>query len=244
MLSTQKLGELLEDYDERSQEIATIKANISKEKAHRIYERELKKYKQERRREKRKEKIESHSPEVHKHKRPILTRIQPYSETIAFGIEGDLVLSYVSGTQTKQEIVKGFSPDLDSDIIIDGLLYKSISHYVITLLYYKMILSIKTIDQAYAKILTPLNTFKSIQEISIDYTNDYLEDRRIYTERNCIVAMNEKFNSDKKLIKLLKSTRTAHIIYQDKQDDILGVGPTNNGLNFVGKYLEFLRQQK
>ena len=244
LLSTQKLGELLEDYDERSQEIATIKANISKEKAHRIYERELKKYKQERRREKRKEKIESQSPEVHKHKRPILTRIQPYSETIAFGIEGDLVLSYVSGTQTKQEIVKGFSPDLDSDIIIDGLLYKSISHYVITLLYYKMILSIKTIDQAYAKILTPLNTFKSIQEISIDYTNDYLEDRRIYTERNCIVAMNEKFNSDKKLIKLLKSTRTAHIIYQDKQDDILGVGPTNNGLNFVGKYLEFLRQQK
>ena len=103
---------------------------------------------------------------------------------------------------------------------------------------------IKTIDQAYAKILTPLNTFKSIQEISIDYTNDYLEDRRIYTERNCIVAMNEKFNSDKKLIKLLKSTGTAHIIYQDKQDDILGVGPTNNGLNFVGKYLEFLRQQK
>ena len=244
LLNTQKLGELLEDYDERSQEIATIKANISKEKAHRIYERELKKYKQERRREKRKEKGESQSPEVHKHKRPILTRIQTYSEPIAFGIEGDLVLSYLAGTQTKQEIVKGFSPDLDSDIIIDGLVYKSITHYVITLLYYKMVLSIRTMEDAYAKILTPLNTFKSIQEISVDYTNDYLEDRRIYTERNCIVAMNQKFNSDKKLIKLLKSTGTATIIYQDKQDEILGVGPSNNGLNFVGKYLEYLRQHK
>ena len=167
LLNTEKLAELLEDYDERSQEIATIKDNISKEKADRIYERELKKYKQERRRERRKEEKEkTHSPvEVHKHKRPILTKIQPYSEPIAFGIEGDLVLSYLSGTQTRQEIVKGFSPDLDSDIIIDRMVYKSITHYVITLLYYKMIISIRTMDQAYAKILTPLNTFKSIQEI-------------------------------------------------------------------------------
>jgi predicted NAD-dependent protein-ADP-ribosyltransferase YbiA (DUF1768 family) len=246
LLNTEKLAELLEDYDERSQEIATIKDNISKEKAHRIYERELKKYKQERRREKRKEEKEkTHSPvELHKHKRPILTKIQPYSEPIAFGIEGDLVLSYLSGTQTIQEIVKGFSPDLDSDIIIDGMVYKSITHYVITLLYYKMIISIRTMDQAYAKILTPLNTFKSIQEISVDYTNAYIEDRRLYTERNCMVAMNNKFNTDKKLIKLLKSTGSAHIIYQDKQDEILGVGQLNNGLNFVGKYLEYLRQQK
>ena len=59
-----------------------------------------------------------------------------------------------------------------------------------------------------------------------------------------MVAMNEKFNTDKKLIKLLKSTGSTHIIYQDKQDEILGVGPSNNGLNFVGKYLEYLRQHK
>ena len=243
LVNAQRLAEQLEQTDERAHEIALIKENISKEKAYRIYERELKKYKQQRRQENL-SKEKSQSPEPHKHKRPVLTKIQPYSEPIIVGIEGDLLLTYISGTQTKQDIIKGFSPDLDSDIIIDGLLYKSITHYVITVLYYKMILSVKTMEDAYTKILTPLNTFKSIQEISVDYTNAYIEDRRLYTERNCMVAMNEKFNTDKKLIKLLKSTGSAHIIYQDKQDEILGVGPTNNGLNFVGKYLEYLRQQK
>jgi len=227
--------------DERLHEFAIIKENIPKEKAIRIYEKELNRYIQQRKEEKEK----SQSPvEIRKHKRPILTKIQPYSDPIIVGIEGDLLLTYLSGTQTKQDIIKGFSPDLDSDIIIDGLVYKSITHYVITLLYYKMILSVKTIEQAYTKILTPLNTFKSIQEISSDYTNAYIADKKLYTERNCIIAMNEKFISDKELTKLLKSTRTASIIFEDKQDEILGVGPSNNGLNFVGRYLEYLRQQK
>ena len=234
-------NKVLDQADERLHEIAIIKENIPKEKAIRIYEKELNRYIQQRREEKQK----SQSPvEIRKHKRPILTKIQPYSDPIIVGIEGDLLLTYLSGTQTKQDIIKGFSPDFDSDIIIDGLVYKSITHYVITLLYYKMILSVKTIEQAYTKILTPLNTFKSIQEISSDYTNDYLVDKKLYTERNCIIAMNEKFITNKELTKLLKSTRTASIIFEDKQDEILGVGPTNNGLNFVGRYLEYLRQQK
>lgn len=230
----------------RNELVQIIKQDISQAEADHLYETELKRYKKDVRKEIKKAQkklLPTEDLERTPHKRPTIIKQSITLKSEDVGIEGDIVLIYISADNNiKQNIIKGFSPDIyfTKDIDINGLQYKSITHYVITLLYYNMVLSINTMNDAYNKILTPEHTFKNIDQISQEYTIMYLQDKDDYTKRNCIIAINKKFENEE-LQTLLLSTKSSRIIYDDKKDDILGVGQYNNGQNFVGKYLEYKR---
>lgn len=138
---------------------------------------------------------------------------------------------------------------------IDGRTYPTVIHYVLVSLI-AALPSIKSIKSAYpiicndpvrCKILDipyseDVKNFKPSAVVQKEYLTLQEENYISSIKRNASTALDRKFE-DRRLQDLLTMTGTAEIRWADKSDPILGIGPNDKGMNFVGKHLMILREK-
>jgi len=83
--------------------------------------------------------------------------------------------------------------------------------------------------------------FKTIPELQVVYQTEYDRFQRTYRIRLAQQALNLKFNVPM-FAEVLKTTGSDNIVWGDRQDSILGIGPDGSGENWVGNYLMILRK--
>lgn len=129
---------------------------------------------------------------------------------------------------------------------IKGMLFPSVTHYIVANLF-ASIPDIGTLKNAIDYMLidkelpsnTPAN-WKYYKTISDEYFNFLKIEDAKRLKYFATIGINKKFE-DRHLQNLLIQTETKKIIWNDYEDEILGVGNKKNGENFVGKYLMDIR---
>lgn len=130
------------------------------------------------------------------------------------------------------------SPDsvCKTPIKINGIAYLTVNHYIIEKLMLQ--LGVKNVHSSY--ILNSEGAFKNLPAIVKDYeelNNKFYKDKLIKYAKE---GLKSKFDN-RILQDYLLATGDANLIYNDREDSILGSGPENKGDNEVGKYLMNLR---
>jgi predicted NAD-dependent protein-ADP-ribosyltransferase YbiA (DUF1768 family) len=158
-----------------------------------------------------------------------------------------LIITFEANSIPEQTPYFIFSPFLYTDmLIIDGLSYPSVMHYIIANLF-SILPEVKTITNAHKYLL--LNQ-EGDQNDRLNYDDyDYLfykyEDEKYYQfnrlrKKLATISLNKKFE-DIGLQELLLATGNNELLWKDPYDDILGNGFSGGGENFVGRYLMELR---
>lgn len=158
-----------------------------------------------------------------------------------------LIITFEANSTPDQTPYFIFSPFLYTDmLIIDGLSYPSIMHYIIANLF-SILPEVKTIVNAHKYLL--LNQ-EGDQNDRLNYDDyEYLfykyEDEKYYQfnrlrKKLATIAINKKFE-DIGLQELLLATGNNELLWKDPYDDILGTGFNGGGENFIGRYLSELR---
>jgi len=158
-----------------------------------------------------------------------------------------LIITFEANSIPEQTPYFIFSPFLYTDmLIIDGLSYPSVMHYIIANLF-SILPEVKTITNAHKYLL--LNQ-EGDQNDRLNYDDyEYLfykyEDEKYYQfnrlrKKLATIALSKKFE-DIGLQELLLATGNNELIWKDPYDDILGNGFSGGGENFVGRYLMELR---
>jgi len=131
---------------------------------------------------------------------------------------------------------------------IKGMQFPSVTHYLITSLI-ALFPEFGTIEAAYPNILVNPNepvigpkSFLDPDELHKTFVQ--MKDRSFYDImiQNARLALTEKF-INMYLQDLLLATGNKHIIWNDRDDPILGIGKDGKGDNYVGKRLMKLRQR-
>ena len=143
-----------------------------------------------------------------------------------------------------------FAPSRYTEMLsINNYAYPSITHYIFAILL-TLFQSIRTIKNAYPYILVNPSAqewnkpqdFIEPNAVIKKYINmkdiEYVTNLKKYA----VIGMNAKF-SDRMIQDILLLTENMTIVWNDKGDPILGVGPNNNGENFVGNYMMELRNK-
>jgi len=163
--------------------------------------------------------------------------------------DNKLVISFRSYSNFEETPYYILSPFIYTDMLeINGLKYPSVMHYVMATLF-STLPDVKTIQNAHKMIL--LNPEGS-QDDNLNYDNYeqlfYKYDNEKYYQFNKLkkrlasIGLNKKFE-DIGLQELLLATGNNQLIWNDPYDEILGVGFSKGGENFVGKYLMELRDK-
>ena len=133
-----------------------------------------------------------------------------------------------------------FSPDnpCKNIIKINGFTYLTVNHYIIE----KLMVQLGVTD-AHSYILNPATKkFRNLPDI----IKDYEEFKTEYYKKNLIQyakkGLDVKF-SNRVMQDYLLATGDSKLIYNDRNDSILGSGSDNNGDNEVGMYLMKLRSE-
>ena len=180
-----------------------------------------------------------------KHKRPDTTQPVSKSQRKLPGKIGDIIVKdslSIENEELKGQLIEDIlSPDVFGMIEINNLIYPTITHYIIMLLYLNTLLGVKTHEQAYKMILVNADLqavepehFKNLEILSTDFGQFSYIDKYDFMKFNTLVAMNKKF-ADKDMQLLLLETDDKALVYD--------VNDSGEGLNFVGKYLEKLREE-
>jgi predicted NAD-dependent protein-ADP-ribosyltransferase YbiA (DUF1768 family) len=163
--------------------------------------------------------------------------------------EGDPIFIYPDpnpGTSPNPKFVE-FSPIYMHMLRINNMWYPTISHYLSA----KLLASIPTIGNmtnAHKFLLasenpTPLNSLDAYVSPD-DVWDRYAYQRDLHyssaVRANAEEAMNHKFQNIEDQ-DVLMSTANARLVWFDRKDTILGVGPEGDGENFVGKHLMVIR---
>lgn len=125
-------------------------------------------------------------------------------------------------------------PTYNDNFIVDGYTFKNISQYIFVFLLSKI--NYNTFETAY-KVLQNEDS----EKYDLIYT---IQDMKYYEDRITVLATNaleQKFKN-KNLRELLLLTGDSKLIWGDKNDIVLGVGPNGKGANFVGKELMRIRE--
>ena len=131
-----------------------------------------------------------------------------------------------------------FSPDnISKNIIkINGFTYLTLNHYIIE----KLMLQLGVKDVHSYILNSTTGGFRNLPDIVKDYEKfkikHYKEKLIFYTKK----GLNQKFEN-RVMQDYLLATGNAKLVYNDSDDDILGIGSDSNGDNEVGKYLMELR---
>ena len=142
-----------------------------------------------------------------------------------------------------------FSPIDTTDMIkIDGMQYPSIIHYIIANLFIRLP-EIQTNKNAHKYLLYDIEGDKNNKLNYYDYQYLYY---RYNTEKTiqfialkkklATIALNKKFE-DTGLQELLIATGNNDLLWVDHDDTVLGTSKTQEGENFVGRYLSELRDK-
>lgn len=149
-----------------------------------------------------------------------------------------------SDTQTDPKYAP-FGPGQHTDmLVIEGYAFPSVIHYIFCELL-ALLQTVRTLGNAYkyslrnpnqtGKIIDP-NDFISPNDLVKKYFSmrdkDYVENIKKYLT----LAIKEKF-SDMAMGDVLLLTEDRKILWNDKEDPVLGVGENGKGENFVGKLL-------
>jgi hypothetical protein len=131
---------------------------------------------------------------------------------------------------------------------VDGLLYPTVFHVMVTS-WIASLLIINSIKTAYSFIIInknePVNNVLDFYSWNVvyDFFNQINNDNYFYLlTDSCKKALIAKFKNPI-LQELLVSTGDSRIVYNDRRDDILGIGKDGKGRNFVGVELEKMREQ-
>jgi predicted NAD-dependent protein-ADP-ribosyltransferase YbiA (DUF1768 family) len=170
-------------------------------------------------------------------------RLKNVKKNVKFAFkQSDNVLVFDSGNPV-------FSPISQYKLFpVDGLLYPTVFHVMITswIASLSIINSIKT---AYSFTLVnkeqPVNNIQDFYSWNqvYDIFNQINNDNYYYVlTEACKKALYIKFRNPN-LQELLVSTGDSRLVYEDRRDDILGIGKDRRGRNFVGVELEKMREQ-
>ena len=133
-----------------------------------------------------------------------------------------------------------FSPYNYKEFIIDSLTFPNLQSYIIFNLF---LLFEKDKNYIYNNFI--LKNIVTIEDVNSLYQRYMTEKKQKLDIKKAAIArhiLNEKFEKNYDLKKLLLSTNDKIIIWNDKQDDFLGVGyEKRQQNNFVGEYLMSLR---
>ena len=142
-----------------------------------------------------------------------------------------------------------FSPLDESQgmIEIDKRLYPSVSYYLIATRFTEMP-GIKNYSEAYPILLKSpkesvknIRDFKSLNELENEVARQHQERYSGYLTLVARTALDTKLKNRETQEELL-ATGNADLVWDDRSDEILGTGPSGQGDNFVGKYLQVLRK--
>lgn len=135
-----------------------------------------------------------------------------------------------------------------TSVSIDGLLYPSVVHYMYAFLISSLVLSENIVD---AHALLMINQTGN----QYDFSNyvDLSSAKKIFHEkfhkkitfdiiRHMNVGLDKKFENEA-MKKLLLVTGDLDLVWNDRDDFVLGTGKKGNGLNLVGKYMEKIREK-
>jgi predicted NAD-dependent protein-ADP-ribosyltransferase YbiA (DUF1768 family) len=131
-----------------------------------------------------------------------------------------------------------FLPHFIEDFQIDSKRYRSVVHYAYACLI-ENLLAINTVpDLEYFDVNTiALNnlapTYHTLNQDWIYFT----------LKENNEIATFAKIYQNPVLAHLLKTLGTTEIIWNDKSDPVLGLGPDNRGANLVGMFLNYLKDK-
>ena len=160
-----------------------------------------------------------------------------------------LVISFSSYSNSEETPYYVLSPFIYTGMLnINGLQYPSVMHYIMTMLFLTLP-EVKDINSAHNLIL--LNPEGS-QEDNLNYDSYeqlfYKYDNETYYQYNKLKkqfaakGINKKFE-DIGLQELLLATGNNELVWNDPYDEILGIGFSKGGENFVGKYLMEMRDK-
>jgi predicted NAD-dependent protein-ADP-ribosyltransferase YbiA (DUF1768 family) len=143
-----------------------------------------------------------------------------------------------------------FAPSRYTEMLsINNYTYPTITHYIFTRLL-ALFQNLRTIKNAYPYILVKPTSQewnkpqdfidpKALIRKYVDMKNaEYVYNLKKYT----VVGMDAKF-SNRMLQDILLLTENMKIVWNDKEDSVLGVGPKGNGENFMGNYMMELRNK-
>ena len=141
-----------------------------------------------------------------------------------------------------------FAPSRYTEMLsINNYAYPSVTHYIFTKLI-ALFQSIRTIKNAYPYILVnptaqewnkPQDFIEPIAVIK-KYINMKNTEYITSLKKHAVISMDVKF-SDRMMQDILLLTENKTIVWSDKGDPTLGIGPNNNGENFIGNYMMELR---
>jgi predicted NAD-dependent protein-ADP-ribosyltransferase YbiA (DUF1768 family) len=121
-------------------------------------------------------------------------------------------------------------------LIIDNYTFISVTHYILFKLFQTLYL-IKNDKEAYNKLLNEQGKMEYYKYIDNKFVDLQIESESIRIKEIAKIGLDTKF-SNFKLQKILLMTGDKKIFWNDKKDDVLGIGE-----NFVGNYLVQLRNQ-
>lgn len=139
-----------------------------------------------------------------------------------------------SATTTRKDIIikdnHEFLPSYPDSVKIGGKSYRSVISYAYSILFEK--LGDSTVNVNALDLFELVSKYKFAKMEKIE---------RILTENNAI-ATEIKFQSHPSLVTLLLATENLNLIWADRTDRVLGLGPPMSP-NRAGTYLEFLRSK-
>ena len=140
-----------------------------------------------------------------------------------------------------------FSPLIYTNMLeINGLNYPTVMHYIVTNLFASLP-NVQNINEAHKYLLINLEgsnsdnlNYDSYENLFYKFESEKFNQEVLQRKKLASIGINKKFE-DIGLKELLIATGDNDIIWNDPYDDILGVGFSKGGENFVGKYLGDLR---
>lgn len=166
-----------------------------------------------------------------------------------FAKKDNLIITFEANSTVDQTPFFVFSPFSYFEMIkIDGLMYPTIMHYIVANLFANLP-EIGNIKDAHKYLLynpdgdvdDSLN-YSDYDNLFILYEDEKYNQSVRLRKKLATVGINKKFE-DIGLQELLITTGKNDLIWKEQNDDILGVGFAGNGENFIGNYLQELREK-
>jgi predicted NAD-dependent protein-ADP-ribosyltransferase YbiA (DUF1768 family) len=124
-----------------------------------------------------------------------------------------------------------FLPSFPEKVTINNKIFNTVVHYA----YFKLLKRIELTPRKIDINEIPLN---NLQEMYDYEKNIWMREK---LKLNNEVATIAKFKQNEILFHLLQATLNSELIYNDKDDPILGINYDNRGENLSGRFLEYIR---